>query len=251
MKRFILILFITALQIINISTIHAVNLFKEGTIWRMEFQDPFFENRYTKSFQHIDNSTIINDTNYLVLEETIEYGERNPYTDVLLRTDGNKVFALNYNRDTEYLMYDFGLNIGDSGTFYYADLDGSGIITEYNCICDNIETFTDENGNELELMHLIGFYSTDKIVPAKVIWCRGIGAISGPIVNIFSTPVQLKEVTCDGITYKMPTFSNVNEIADDNLNNSDSDKIYNLNGTPSNLEESGIKIKNGKKILVK
>lgn len=104
-----------------------------------------------------------------------------------IATEGEKVYFLDVNGEDWRLMYDFGLQPGESALIYGAATQytmGAADAYVYEARCVSVETLEDSG---LEMMHM-DIYSTDEdsgdypMIEDEV-WIRGIGSIHGPYDN--------------------------------------------------------------------
>ena len=104
-----------------------------------------------------------------------------------IATEGEKVYFLDVNGEDWRLMYDFGLQPGESALIYGAATQytmGAADAYIYEARCVSVETLEDSG---LEMMHM-DIYSTDEdsgdypMVEDEV-WIRGIGSTHGPYDN--------------------------------------------------------------------
>jgi hypothetical protein len=111
----------------------------------------------------IKGDTIINDVHYKKYSR-YWYGEQ---SFIALRQENKKVFVINMDSDEEYMLYDFGLEVGDSIVYMF----NSGSEYEYNITVyvEGVDSITLDNGKRYKRMTLRDNYN------ASGLWVEGIG----------------------------------------------------------------------------
>ena len=120
---------ITLLSLLTIMTIALYSqylpLVEEGKEWSTLteiFHFPWDPATYTTEIIKIDGDTIINSVTYSKLYSSPEEIPTNWYLSNFIREDSDKkVWFRDLNGDTDYLMYDFSVNVGDSVPIGYFD----------------------------------------------------------------------------------------------------------------------------------
>lgn len=105
-----------------------------------------------------------------------------------VRAEGEKVFFLYGEKATDWdLMYDFGLQVGESCTVTYpnSQWDDTNSAHPYKIKCTEIRPSVDYPGmEEILFVYDNGNDSIEKTYP-DAIWIKGVGSIGGLLTNVF------------------------------------------------------------------
>lgn len=201
----------------------------EGKTWKYLYHN-FNGNEYEKSLV-VRGDIVIGDRNYKKIVD-VASGD----CEFFIREEGEKVYCKYQNKD-EYLLYDFGLNVGD--TFSTSDIHATVV-----AVC----TVT-VNGRAFRALDVREDNSTQPNW-----WVKGVGSMNY-LTNSFRLPgdsytflqCQLDEEVLftqqDFSTLGVPSVTTDCHAAPSSL-------IYDLSGRRTNIQK-GIYIQNGKKFAVK
>lgn len=144
----------------------------------------------------IKDDTIINNVHYKKYNR-YWYGEQ---SFIALRQENKKVFAINSVSDEEYLLYDFGLDVGDS--IVYVLNSGSEYEYKTSVYVEGVDSITLDNGKRYKRMILRDNQN------ASGLWVEGIGNM----IYDFEYPYPHSVPTCwCGDYYKWLCFVRENE----------------------------------------
>jgi len=140
----------------------------------------FKETIYTDNmidFVHTRTCTLSGDT----LINNLHYKQYSEYPVVGLRQEDKKVFAINADSETEYLLYDFGLEVGDSVSYI---TDWGEETTVYVELVDSVVLYNGEKRKQMIMTNDRG----------STVWTEGI-------ITLFSPPYPVEHTTCMCGTY--------------------------------------------------
>jgi hypothetical protein len=138
---------------------------------------------------HLDKDTTIYQKTYSLASRT---GNQQPHLSYervgFVRTDSKKVFFKKSVEGKEYLLYDFGLQIGDTAYFPFFDTDSA----KYQVL--NVDSVNVNGIKRLRLKVLPEYYPEEYM---SMYWIEGIGALWNPFYHdSFGVGGKSDEVRC-------------------------------------------------------
>lgn len=215
---------------------------EEGKVWTYHYYNDHTGKDFYESLT-VDGDTIIGDKSYKrivdVATESYQYG---------MREDGRKVYCIyaHYESNGEKLIYDFGLNVGDTFKLYDADetVDPSSraTVVSVDTIVVGNRAFRVMNIRPKDMMGWSNW------------WIEGIGSMYYLTSNYLSVGNNYAFSTCtvDGetiFTHKDYRTSGIPGISYTNKNKYSS--FHNLQGRQVQQPTRGIYIRDGRKVVVK
>lgn len=269
MMRHIQILILSLLATLSLSASTTENYFRPGTVWT------------TSHIQLPEGSRI---AYYTILPETTFQGEKvlpfatysddkpEPTIERYLRTEGEKVYMRSIRPENPdwYLLYDFGLNVGDEVVVYsfnYTNIDGEvvelAVPSRLKCLERDFYLNNDSFKVPMMRLQLMSHNNDDNYGNYKECqgdWIIGMGYLegSGNILNSWcwgdagSGFKTLCVESPEGNVVFGEPLAGIKSPSE--ISSSKKDSIYNLQGvrisdTTENLPR-GIYVTNGKKISV-
>ena len=115
-------------------------LVKENRAWNTRISSPVMPYYHTERTRitFLQGDTLINETGYIKAYRSFYEDKSQAGYAGCLRQDGDKVYIIGKDKTAEILLYDFGLEAGDSFTFDSSFEDGGFIITETVSATDSI-----------------------------------------------------------------------------------------------------------------
>ncbi len=126
------------------------------------------------SWHKIGNDSTINNANYKILLKSTDQTHENWSVSGCLRQDEKRIYFL--DNDREILLYDFGLQVGDS--MQSAIHSGFNYISRLDSVRD-----TTLNSSVRKIYYLTEFPAIDPDMKVKEIWIEGIGSISDGLLR--------------------------------------------------------------------
>lgn len=259
MKTNLLLIFVLISTLISasFSTAQAeINAFKQGTVWT-EIHESMYDPDYTIYTFTIDGECELNGRNCMQLWK--EVSSSSGYEDpkiicTYLFTEGDKVyFVPTYNTDTCFLMYDFGIEVGESvevvdcwdNISYRADKYSKWTNQEISNITSCGNTF-----RRIEIKTADG--EPDNVYGSGY-WIKGIGEAISVVANISYIDVVglgriTNIVTVDG--EEVFRSDSIGPCAIESVTAEDSAVRFNLNGMRvSSSDKTGFRIENRRVVV--
>lgn len=262
MKKFVLLLAVSAFVLPMIAQKSAVPLVEEGRTWRMVILYPTDspESDPEKEYYQDESGAwyVVSPYGYVLKGDTVVYGKtykklcfRDNHSICVcgLRQEGNRVYRCDLGGSREYLNFDFGLKVGD--VFAIPEIDDiSKMRVEW------IDTIS-INGVKRRRLAMREYRedaeSTEGILD---IWIEGIGNMNGPDYSFWWTAITLRShmLDCsqdgkllasyeDFTHYSTSEISTIPQYSGKNAN----PHIYDLQGRRLTTEpKHGVYIKGGK-----
>ena len=228
----------------NISDELAYRLFVvDCKTWECTSEDPGYQPE--TCVYAFDGETVINGITYKRMTRDGEYY-------AALRQEGQKVYAVTGWSEDERLLYDFGLQVGDTYSFFETNA------TMYLVQTDYIEV----NGQQLRRLKFAEDASSegsDANSGMVECWVEGIGGICGPVLGgwpLMGSYNKMEKCKYQGEEiFEYSNFLNAPVMDIQSVtatNRSNVDAIYDLQGRRLGaVPERGIYIRNGKKYVNK
>jgi hypothetical protein len=166
----------------------STSYFGEECCWsyKAHLYDLNVEFRWTPAQFHLQRDTVINHKHYKQYQTCESY----PFT--AIRQENQKIYAVDNSHSGEYLLYDFGMNVGD----VISSEAQSGYLSR-NPIVTQVDSIWLYNGERRKRMVVNGD-----------VWIEGIGSTHG-----FDYPVR-EFVTCDcNNEYQLIAFAKENTVS--------------------------------------
>lgn len=264
MKLKIFILGVLALCGMSVSA--AENYFRPGTVWTIIVSDGLFPRSYIMYNAVLDEVTFEGEKVLPFVRYTDE--DPTPIVERYLRTEGDKVYwrSTNPKYPNWYLLYDFGLMVGDETIVYNENNSYRGIVTPVALKCLRYDYYFNDNPLEGPLMRLQVLKYGDRDCSSNEHcqgdWIIGMGFAGGPgnMMTPFlwgwdggSVYILCVESPKGNVVYGEPV-AGINVVSDSESSQPAIKGVYNLQGirvadTTENLP-AGLYIVNGKKQVV-
>ena len=170
-------------------------LVDDGKIWNVSFFDYWNGNIRTKRFKYSNKDTLIDEQVYRqLLESDEEIGDSYTGTRIFYRNSGDKVYAYDLGEAKEYLVYDFGLDVGEVFRSNIFDDD-----TQEGLLVTAIDSITLDDGSKRKRLQLSCLFDGETQEGWDYYWIEGIGSDYG---------VQLKWGYCyfDAINSRLQCY---------------------------------------------
>ena len=215
----------------------------DGKTWECSSEDPGYQPE--TCVYAFDGETVINGITYKRMTRDGEYY-------AALRQEGQKVYAVTEWSEDERLLYDFGLQVGDTYSFFDTNAPMYLVQTDY------IEV----NGQQLRRLKFAEDASSegsDANSGMVECWVEGIGGICGPVLGgwpLIGSYNKMEKCKYQGEEiFEYSNFLNAPVMDIQSVtatNRSNVDAIYDLQGRQLDaVPEHGIYIRNGKKYINK
>ena len=224
---------------------------------------------------YLDGDTIINGVNYSICQQTYGLGTTNITNEYYcaMREENKKVYRISHDSQEEHLLFDFGLQVGDSVYCMGGDTYDNGFITE-SAVDESqediirilklkeIENNTNDTGLPLKRYHFSmkirereADGSVNEYEGKPVTWLEGVGSIDGYPLNSWYVPIVSSDnwvltycIDYTNIFYKL-FDAHIEEIKPPLLF---SGAIYDLFGRKlQQVPKRGVYIHNGRKFVVR
>ncbi len=165
--------------------------------------EPFFPGPVFILSYHLDKDTIINQKTYSLVSRTGNQQPHLSYEQVgFIRTDAKKVFFKKSAEGKEYLLYNFGLNVGDTVYCPFLESDSA----KYTVL--NVDSVNVNGIRRLRLKVLPEYYPEEYM---SMYWIEGIGSLWNPFYHdTFGEGGASDVVRCvstdKGQLYKNPNY---------------------------------------------
>lgn len=213
---------------------------EEGKVWTYHYYNDFTGHEFYETLA-ISGDTIVNNKSYKRIVDVAT-----GIFECAMREDGKKVFCVYPHYADEVLLYDFGLNVGDSFQLYDDD---SGTDTDAWATVVSVDTVVVGN----RAFRILDVRPKDMMGWSNW-WIEGIGSMYYLTSNYLSVGNNYAFSTCtvDGetiFTHKDYRTSGIPGISYTNKNKYSS--FHNLQGRQVQQPTRGVYIRDGRKVVVK
>lgn len=191
---------------------HSKNYFRKGTKWITESraENPF-DNTVKHSEYYFSGTKSIGNKQYLIMWHKHE--DRTSSFEAYIYSENDKVYIYNPDDQSDYLIYDFGLQEGDTTDIIYSY--PPNLINKrqglYHIKCTKRESTQKDYCNKIHFDGFHDFSIVTNCLLSPQFWIDGIGSLKNPLINLTGIEAGntsfLKEVIVDGKTiYKSNSY---------------------------------------------
>ena len=234
MKSLAILMFVVFATSAHISAQDYRPLVEEGKVWTLESKVQFSADGFyvdtTKC--EIKGDSLIGDVTYkrLLLDGKCRY---------LLREEGKRVYM--FNNDEEFLLYDFGLGLGDVMEEKLHELGDYQVSRIFS---------VNASDRPLKCMELTGLAEANDVN----YWIEGVGGLEGPVWPFYSTRdgAFLTLLSCEVNGEVLYQYGDFTTTGISHIAYPASSILYDLQGRKIEAKPGkGIYIKDGKKYMMK
>ena len=214
---------------------------EDGKVWTYHYYNDFTGKEFYKALT-IKGDTIIADKSYKTIAD-VETGR----TEYVMREEGKKVYSKYLDWD-EYVLYDFGLNVGDSFKLYDDD---NGTDPSARATVVSVDTIVVGN-RAFRVMDV----RPNDMMGWSNLWVEGIGGMYSLTANFLAVGNFYNFSICqlDGETlFTWKDFGTSGIIGQPQMSNKGiSSNIYDIQGRRlMEQPRKGVYIRDGRKVVVK
>ena len=248
MRKTIFMMMLAAVSL----NVFATDCFKDGTQWVCEaFGTHTPEPTITKYVLFIEGDTLINDKSYMKLYRASDETLADKALANCLRKDGDRIYFLPYRgAEEEVLMYDFGLQIGESAEIglmpYYWTESSKAVMTTVKCTGYSSVSSNEQKYEVMELEE----YRDDGYNFGNGQWIKGMSSTKGLDGNGYfmvegGTSRLLKVIVGGETIYDAEPLADMEMTVVPEATDTQ-DIRYKLDGTVFDENDTGFYIQNGK-----